>query len=260
MSEAASTGWVGDSRTAIRLVTAAEAVGSGPSIEAGLQFRLKPGWHTYWRSPGDAGIAPKVDWTGSENLKAVAIAWPAPKRHTTAGLRSNVYDRDVTLPLTVIVDRPGAPVRLRATVDFAGCAEICIPYHAELQLDLPAGVAEASQEAPAIADGRSRVPSDLASREIEVVLSKRSATPAGSLISVLLRSQAQPFREPELFAEQAGEDDPAGSIRVADEGRTAWLRIAIPRPQVKTSGAVTLTLVDGARSVEFLAPPASAQE
>ncbi len=61
---AAATGWVGDNHAAARLITATEATGSASAIEAGLEIRLAPGWHTYWRSPGDAGIPPSIDWAG----------------------------------------------------------------------------------------------------------------------------------------------------------------------------------------------------
>jgi suppressor for copper-sensitivity B len=55
---AAATGWVGDNHATARLITATEATGSASAIEAGLEIRLAPGWHTYWRAPGDAGIPP----------------------------------------------------------------------------------------------------------------------------------------------------------------------------------------------------------
>ena len=76
-SFAAATGWVGDNHAAARLITATEATGPASAIEAGLEIRPAPGWHTYWRSPGDAGIPPSVDWAGSDNLAHAEIAWPA---------------------------------------------------------------------------------------------------------------------------------------------------------------------------------------
>src|SRR5512136_615401 len=47
---------------------------------AGVQIRLNPGWHTYWRSPGDSGVPPEFDWSGSKNLKQAQVLYPAPHR------------------------------------------------------------------------------------------------------------------------------------------------------------------------------------
>ena len=273
---AASTQWAGDARVSVRLVTAVDTVSPGDRIAAGLQFRLKPGWYTYWRTPGDAGIAPKLDWSGSQNLMAAAMAWPSPARHVTAGLHSNVYDRDVILPLTLNAANPGDPMRLRASVDFAGCADICVPYHADLSLDLRAGPSRASPEADLIAAARLRVPGDPAAAGLEIVATRRAKTPSGSVVTVLVRSRTGRFAAPEVFAEHGGEDAPAG-LRLADDGRDAWLRIALSDaapaaeaaagspsqtsppwtsspPGTSSAGTVVLTLVDGLRAAEWSVP------
>ncbi len=77
----------------------------GKTIEAGLEIRLAPGWHAYWRSPGDAGIPPSIDWAGSENLSRAEIAWPAPARYSLQGFETAGYRDHVVLPITA---NPGA--------------------------------------------------------------------------------------------------------------------------------------------------------
>ena len=71
-ARAAATDWVGDSRAAVRLITAADNITADPTLEAGLEFRFAKGWHGYWRTPGDAGIPPTVDWSASENISSGA--------------------------------------------------------------------------------------------------------------------------------------------------------------------------------------------
>ncbi|WP_295171235.1 protein-disulfide reductase DsbD domain-containing protein, partial [uncultured Paracoccus sp.] len=44
-----------------------------------LELLLEPGWKTYWRSPGDTGLPPQLDWAGSRNLSHVTLHWPAPQ-------------------------------------------------------------------------------------------------------------------------------------------------------------------------------------
>ena len=267
---AAATQWVGDARASVRLVTALDAVGPDGRVGAGLQFRLKPGWHTYWRSPGDAGIAPRLDWSGSHNLAAAEIAWPPPSRHVASGLHSNVYDHDVTLPLSLSSARPGEPMRLRASVDFAGCADICIPYHADLSLDVPAGPSGASPGADLVAVARRSVPGDPAQAGMEIVAIRRTRTASGSLLTVLLRTRTGRFAAPQVFAEHGGRDAPA-SLRLAGDGREVWLRVAVPDPAPapgpaagspsQTSGPesalpgdVVLTLTDGRRAAAWSVP------
>ena len=69
--------WDGDARSAVRLI--AGSAGTGKVVRAGVEIRLKSGWHTYWRYPGDAGVPPRFDFTGSQNVKAVDVLWAAPQ-------------------------------------------------------------------------------------------------------------------------------------------------------------------------------------
>ena len=149
------------SHAAARLITATEATGSASAIEAGLEIRLAPGWHTYWRSPGDAGIPPSIDWAGSDNLAHAEIAWPAPQRWSLQGFETAGYENHVVLPIALTLAQPGRPVVLHAAVDYAACANICVPYSAKLELSLPAGAATPAPQAALIAAASARVPQSL---------------------------------------------------------------------------------------------------
>ncbi|MCZ8085276.1 MAG: protein-disulfide reductase DsbD family protein [Rhodobacteraceae bacterium] len=105
---------------------------SGAHMTA-LHLTMAPGWKTYWRSPGDAGIPPSFDWSGSENLRAVQFHWPRPHVFTLNGMTTVGYKNDLVLPIEVIPVDPSQPVRLKATVDLGVCDDICIP--ASLTLD-----------------------------------------------------------------------------------------------------------------------------
>jgi len=104
---------------------------------AALQLDLAPGWNTYWRAPGDAGIPPHFNWRGSENLRSVAVEWPSPKamkqgRHTTIG-----YDGQVILPLRIRPDAAGQPIRLEGEIELGICREVCVPIRLDLAQALP---------------------------------------------------------------------------------------------------------------------------
>ena len=105
---------------------------------AGLQLTLAPGWKTYWRSPGEAGIPPLFNWSGSENVKSVRVHWPRPAAFLTNGLQSIGYHDDVTLPLEVTAIDPAKPVVLRANVELGICRDICLPATVELSSTLTA--------------------------------------------------------------------------------------------------------------------------
>lgn len=105
---------------------------------AGLELSLAPGWKTYWRSPGDAGIPPSFDWSQSENVKSVRIHWPAPSVFDTDGMQTIGYHDRVILPVEVTPINPGLPMRLAVEVQLGICDKICIPASLSLTSDLGA--------------------------------------------------------------------------------------------------------------------------
>ncbi|TVQ52423.1 MAG: hypothetical protein EA355_15145 [Rhodobacteraceae bacterium] len=123
---------------------------------AGLAIDLAPGWKTYWRAPGEAGLPPVFDWTGSENVAAVTVEWPAPIVFETFGLASIGYDASVVLPLVVVPENPAEPISLRLGFDYGVCEEICIPERADLALDIAVDAVDAG--GAAIAAARARTP------------------------------------------------------------------------------------------------------
>ncbi len=103
---------------------------------AAIELQLAPGWKTYWRSPGDAGIPPSFDWSRSENVKSVRIHWPAPAVFHTNGMQSIGYHDRLVLPVEVTPDDPGKPIRLQLRMDLGVCDEICLPAALDLVTDL----------------------------------------------------------------------------------------------------------------------------
>lgn len=108
---------------------------------AAVELVLAPGWKTYWRSPGDAGIPPQFDWSGSVNLGAVTFHWPAPVVFDTNGMRSIGYHDVLVLPVEVTPRDPTQPVALQGRIDLGVCKDICVPAMVNVAVDLPvAGV------------------------------------------------------------------------------------------------------------------------
>jgi len=151
--------WEGDVRSAARLIAGTRSPGSGGALRAGIEIRLKPGWHTYWRYPGDAGVPPQFDFKGSQNVKQIEVLWPAPERlPEVGGLTVIGYERDVILPLRIVPQDSAKPVVLRLKLDYAVCEKLCVPAEARTELVLHG--AAASQDA-ALAAAEARVPKRL---------------------------------------------------------------------------------------------------
>ena len=97
--------WIKTEQTSIRLLTNVSAIGNSQNIQLGLQFKLEPGWKIYWRSPGDAGYPPRLNWKRSENLKKINFGWPLPIRFSVSGIQTigSVSYTHLTLPTTPYV-------------------------------------------------------------------------------------------------------------------------------------------------------------
>ena len=113
-------------------------VDGAPALLAGIQLRMDPGWKTYWRNPGDSGVPPSFDWTGSKNLKHAEVLYPAPHRFADAGGTAIGYDDQVVFPVKLTPERDGEPIELKLAFAFGLCKDLCIPNDVSLGLTLDA--------------------------------------------------------------------------------------------------------------------------
>jgi DsbC/DsbD-like thiol-disulfide interchange protein len=190
--------WDGDARSAVRLLAGSSSLDGGP-IRAGVEIRLKGGWHTYWRYPGDAGVPPRFDFSESQNLKSVEVLWPAPQRIPEQGLVTIGYTGDVILPLAIVPQIRGEPVKLRLKLDYAVCETLCVPAEAKAELVLTGG---ASSHAAALAAAEARVPKKLPLGEGSALAIKSVwRDNIGGRSRILVDLAAPPATEIALFAE-----------------------------------------------------------
>ncbi|MDA5558307.1 protein-disulfide reductase DsbD domain-containing protein [Shimia sp. MMG029] len=119
---------------------------------AGVRITLNPGWKTYWRAPGDAGIPPQISWRGSRNVGDLAISWPTPDVFYENGMRSIGYSEDLVLPVKIAPIQAGKPVRLKAVLDIGVCREICVPQRLKIDGELAAPGARDARIVASIVD------------------------------------------------------------------------------------------------------------
>ena len=147
--------WDDDLQSAARLIAArAHNESGGRVFRAGVEIRLKEGWKTYWRYPGDSGVPPVLDFSKSQNVKTVTVLYPAPMRFPDgAGGNSIGYKGDVVLPLHVVPEDAGKPVTLNLKLDYAVCEKLCVPAEAKLEL-LLTGAANTNDATLSAAEAR----------------------------------------------------------------------------------------------------------
>lgn len=102
-----------------------------------FQLSLLEGWKTYWRAPGDAGIPPSFDWSGSRNVKSVTFHWPRPQVFDVGDMQTIGYSHELILPVEIVPQDPSQPVELRAAVDLGVCSDICVPASFTVAAQLP---------------------------------------------------------------------------------------------------------------------------
>ena len=137
---------------------------------AALRLSLAPGWKTYWRAPGDAGIPPTFDWSDSRNLATVSVIWPAPRVFDQNGMRSVGYENELVIPLRIETERAGDPLTLALEMDLGICSDVCLPH--QLQLD-------------AVIDGRNAAPTPaIVAALAQVPYSAREAGVNGAFCTV----------------------------------------------------------------------------
>ncbi len=140
--------WVEGQHVRMRLV-ATHASPEAP-LEAAIEIELDPGWKTYWRSPGDAGIPPRLDFSASDNAVDARVEFPAPERDDDGFSVSNVYHDRVALPVRFAAGDPARAARLQLQADLGVCNDICLPVSLALALDVPA--ADRDGDAAAVID------------------------------------------------------------------------------------------------------------
>ena len=235
--------WVASEGGRMRLVALSQP--RNGTITALVQIELKDGWKTYWRYPGDAGMAPEFDFSGSTNLRLKSISYPVPDiGHDEAG-RFVGYHQPVSF--VVELDKPGetAPsvIDLKALVGM--CDAICIPFMAEFKLPLDPAVPE-GEEFSALMLAQSALPekprADFAVRSL-----MKSSDGKSFVAEVTIPDEKDVQAEAAASRGVSLGKDPVVTV----DGRTA--RVVIPIRRIEETGTqhqITLLVKAGKRAIE----------
>lgn len=186
----------------IRLV---EGLVAGKSWIA-IELEVPQGWKTYWRSPGDSGVAPQFDWSGSQNIRVSDVLFPAPTRFPDSYGDTLGYGAGrLILPLLVEKSDASRPARLHLAFDYGLCSSICVPMRAESSLEIGSSGADSGA---VIAASLARVP---------------RVVPAGTAIKAMQVSERPNGYLVRMQASLAG-----GILHAAVEGPDDW-RFSLPK-------------------------------
>ncbi|WP_299720449.1 protein-disulfide reductase DsbD [uncultured Tateyamaria sp.] len=230
-----------------RLISAEDGIApDAASISLGLALEFGEGWKGYWRTPGEVGLAPALDWAGSSNLSSVDILWPAPERYEAFGIENFGYANEVVLPIRATLETAGEALDLRARVSLLTCSDVCVPHDFALSLALPEGVGIDTGSADLIARFVDRVP--LGPEDSDIQISSAAVDDQASALTVTAQS-THAFRDVDVFPEFGplvtfGKPD----IRL-NQGRTeVWAQIPI-NAWSEEHPAPLITITDMARAV-----------
>jgi DsbC/DsbD-like thiol-disulfide interchange protein len=145
---------------------AESAAPPGGEVTLAIRMRPDPGWHGYWRNPGDAGLGMTLDWKLPPGARAGEPRYPVPDTLLIAGLMNHVYEHDyaVLVTLTLPADsRPGTMLPIALKADWLACTDkICVPERAELSGSVTVGAPGTSD--PRFDQWRSALPAPLGSK------------------------------------------------------------------------------------------------
>ncbi|MGI2098180.1 protein-disulfide reductase DsbD family protein [Shewanella glacialipiscicola] len=259
---AASTPWLVNERhlpvkVQFMLTGAVDPVSN--TLPAVLEVQLEGDWKTYWRSPGEGGIAPAIKWDESRNLQHVDWAWPAPAEFSLLGLQTFGYKGNTTFPLLLTVDDISTPTQLRGKVTLSTCTTICVLTDYQINLDFTPNALQANTDAMlAYNKAISRVPPKVVAAEGARPVMTLGWDAAKSQLEVRLNDTN--WQQPSIIID--GEPDTTfkrvsltksetaleGQQLVAIFNGTSWLG----EPEV-LGKSLNVTVIDGERALEYSA-------
>ena len=224
-------------RVTAELVAEKTALVPGTTTTVALRFAIAPGWHTYWRNPGESGLPTTLAWKLPPGFAAGDIVWPAPRALPAGPLVNYGYEGDVLhlVPVTVPHDaQPGSTATLAARADWLVCKETCIPEGADLTLALPVA-------AQADADPRWQAPIAATRDALPKPAPQSWATHAVASGSTIELSFAESAGDPGrlwFFAENGGRIEPSAMQTAAR--RDGRVELALPVAHDLASGFTAL--------------------
>jgi thiol:disulfide interchange protein DsbD len=171
--------------TQVKLILSADTAKPGDTILAGVDLKMEPGWHTYWKNPGDAGMATEIKWQLPPGISAGEIQWSLPEKFPPVEVTTYGYTNEVMLivPLTLASNLSAGPIDLKANVSWLECKEVCIPANQDVEAKLNIGSeTKNSADSRKIESWQQKVPTFLTNPPIKAWWGKARASDVRPLV------------------------------------------------------------------------------
>lgn len=229
--------------TSLRLMNAGEQAGVWRS---GVYITMQKGWKTYWRVPGDGGVPPSFDWSGSENVAETSVMMPLPHRFTDENGEGIGYKTEVVFPVDVKPQDPSKPAMLDLKIFYAVCNDICVPVQAQVKVAIEAGTVSAADKFR-LRVARAAVPVEADADRLAVTSLRQVEVGGKFALEVSLKGIRSPA-DADIFVEVAGNSYFRKPEMVSQSGAIGTWRIAVDNygEAVSLAGkTVRLTIADG---------------
>jgi DsbC/DsbD-like thiol-disulfide interchange protein len=217
---------------------------------AAVEIRLAPGWYTYWRMLGEAGVPPMLDWSRSKNLASARPEWPRPVVFESYGMQTIGYAGELVLPVVLTPERPGEPVTVALDLAFGACKDICVPTEVRLQAELVPG-RQASGRAR-IEAARAARPSTPEEAGVTAVTCGLDAGAGGAELVASVTFATDPAPDKTVVIEPGQRNLRIGPAQSHTRGRTVSARAPVRSGGAAIDrGALRLTLIGPDRAIDI---------
>lgn len=249
-AHAAQGAWHQNLGSKTRIIAAGAIDRQTLAADVAVQIELEPGWKTYWRTPGDSGIAPTLDFSASTNLADARVDWPAPTALRDEYGTAFGYKTSLVLPIRVTAKRSSLPMIVDLSMRYGICEKICVPVEQRLSLTLTGWTRADPLAANLIRTARAEVPGAAAPGDAMAVTAV-VRRPDG-VLAVQGRVPAS-HRQVELFVEGPQNWYFPAAERERRSGEDIVWTIAldgVPKDAVLAGTPLVLTMVSDQGSVE----------
>ena len=238
---AAATVSADEPRVRASLVCDAGSLDSGESFTLGVFFEPAPGWHIYWRNPGEAGLATEIVFDLAEGFEAAEVRWPVPVYfEQPGGLAGYGYEKPVVLAAEVEApEHTASAMKVRLEASWLACKDVCVFESAELTAELPLAGAELARSDAALAGWRESLPKTLKTQPFTLTVTGGPVPETGSADLSIWLSWLEPPGEVELFT------DPGPGLKVENlrvRTRATMTRVDLTVSRLKSPSGRTSAL------------------
>ena len=257
---AASSPWLDQEQAQLRLVLGENSQqleqSNNPQVLLGLEMALSGNWHSYWKTPGDAGLPPEFSVLNS-SISLDQPLWPAPQRFDSLGIETLGYHGNVVFLFPLVDFDPAQDGHLDLEVTYLVCDTLCLPKSAQLSLSWQGNLWQEAAHDAVISAAYQKIPQTSAQAGyVFLDQDKGLVTNAqNSLLAFALRAE-QPFEAVDIFVEssQEGWNFTGPQLSFSQDKKLVWVEIGASKawdfPQ-NLEQTLALTMVDGDKAVVF---------